>query len=245
MAGNTNSIGLVINNTSPLSTLYGGIGASHTFSLGSIPFINSGGNFTENNSTFFWDNTNTRLYIGANSSTQSFQLPNLLNIQSSSSSYMGGLNFYTTQDAFPVLALQNRIHGDSGIYFDCYLNSGGNILSSSATGNFFIKNNGSSLDIYGATGVSPGNTISSVLIFRTGVNGSNGKITIPWLSASQLVATDSSLNLTSLAYASSNTASTIVQRDSNANFSSNVITANQFVGVNTTDPFYYTTSGGL
>lgn len=41
--------------------------AGVSWTQGSIPFINSSGFFTQNNSNFFWDNTNNRLGIGTSS----------------------------------------------------------------------------------------------------------------------------------------------------------------------------------
>jgi len=52
-----------------------------------------------------------------------------------------------------------------------------------------------------------------------------GVINIPSLTASQAVVTDASKNLSSLGYASSNTASTLVERDSSGNFGAGTITA--------------------
>ncbi len=49
------------------------------------------------------------------------------------------------------------------------------------------------------------------------------------LTASQVVVTDASKNLASLAYTSANTASTIVQRDGSGNFAAGTITGTSFV----------------
>ena len=56
------------------------------------------------------------------------------------------------------------------------------------------------------------------------VNG-NGLVNSSYLTVSQLVVTDASKNLTSLAYASANTASAVVQRNASGNFTAGTITA--------------------
>lgn len=53
----------------------------------------------------------------------------------------------------------------------------------------------------------------------------NGNVTVANLTASQLVATNASKVLISLAYASANTASAVVQRDGSGNFNAGTITA--------------------
>lgn len=62
-----------------------------------------------------------------------------------------------------------------------------------------------------------------------------GTTNISTLTVSQLVATDSSKNLISIAYSQSNTASTIVQRDSSSNISANTLIAN---GINAKGTVY-------
>ncbi len=49
-------------------TIYGGLSGTVTtsFSQGSIVFINGGGNLAEDNTNFFWDDTNNRLSLGTN-----------------------------------------------------------------------------------------------------------------------------------------------------------------------------------
>lgn len=50
--------------TFPLSPTSGGTGTSTAFTLGSVVFAGSGGAYSQDNSNFFWDNTNNRLGIG-------------------------------------------------------------------------------------------------------------------------------------------------------------------------------------
>jgi hypothetical protein len=52
----------------------GGTGSSTTFTLGSVVFAGSSGVYTQNNSLFFWDNTNSRLGIGTNTPAAKFDL---------------------------------------------------------------------------------------------------------------------------------------------------------------------------
>lgn len=78
---------------------------------------------------------------------------------------------------------------------------------------------------YGST-----NTVSTLVErdssgnFSAGVGSYTG-LNVSGLTASQAVVTDGSKNLASLAYASANTASTLVQRDGSGNFSAGTITA--------------------
>jgi hypothetical protein len=51
----------------------GGTNAS-TFTAGSVVFAGSGGTYTQDNTNFFWDNTNKRLGIGTNTITSSYKL---------------------------------------------------------------------------------------------------------------------------------------------------------------------------
>ncbi len=48
----------------PLSTANGGTGTTTTFTLGSVVFAGTDGVYTQDNSHFFWDDTNNRLGIG-------------------------------------------------------------------------------------------------------------------------------------------------------------------------------------
>lgn len=110
-----------------------------------------------------------------------------------------------------------------------------------STGNVTVQNNSGGANIV----VIPGGGRGTV--FATNISTANGSwdarlempanasygttlATFPnildsGLTASQAVVTDSSKNLTSLAFASANTASTLVERDGSGNFSANTITA--------------------
>lgn len=50
-----------------LSVSYGGTGTSTQFTLGSVIYAGASGVYSQNNSSFFWDNTNTIFYVGGNS----------------------------------------------------------------------------------------------------------------------------------------------------------------------------------
>jgi hypothetical protein len=56
-----------------LAVANGGTNAS-TFTAGSVVFAGSGGTYTQDNTNFFWDNTNKSLGIGTNTITSSYKL---------------------------------------------------------------------------------------------------------------------------------------------------------------------------
>jgi hypothetical protein len=63
MSGSTNSIGLPINTSNPLSTLDGGIGRSVTPTSGSVLFYDATG-VQQNNANFFWNNAANAFCLG-------------------------------------------------------------------------------------------------------------------------------------------------------------------------------------
>jgi hypothetical protein len=70
IGGTTPSWGAVTLTTMVTGTLpvgNGGTGTATAFTTGSVVFANSSGIYNQNNSQFFWDNTNTRLGIGTTS----------------------------------------------------------------------------------------------------------------------------------------------------------------------------------
>jgi trimeric autotransporter adhesin len=80
----------------------------------------------------------------------------------------------------------------------------------------------------GATGLGMADVAGALVLSTAGsaaITITSGVVNIPNLTASQAVVTDSSKNLVSLAYGSTNTASTLVERDSSGNFSAGTITA--------------------
>lgn len=83
---------------------------------------------------------------------------------------------------------------------------------------FYTVNDAQSSNTNWLTVARSGNTISSVNFSSTATFNVTGTVNLTSLTASQVVVTDSSKNLASLAYASANTASALVQRDSSGNF---------------------------
>lgn len=53
--------------SSILGLANGGTGSATTFTTGSVVFAGASGVYSQNNSTLFWDNSNTILYVGSNS----------------------------------------------------------------------------------------------------------------------------------------------------------------------------------
>jgi hypothetical protein len=116
-----------------------------------------------------------------------------------SASFMGAnstinnsANWFVSTDQYPNLQALPFSHDNVSLNFDSYY-SGSNWTSSSASGSFQIIKNATTLAISYATGAA-GSTISWTqgLIINT-----SGVVNIPGLTASSLVTTDSSKNLSS------------------------------------------------
>ena len=96
--------------TGILPTGNGGTGTSSTFTQGSVVFAGASGNYAQNNTKFFWDNTNNRL--GINTASPQTQLTVVSNTQTTtpSGSLPAGTDIYVvganaaitriTQDAY-------------------------------------------------------------------------------------------------------------------------------------------------
>jgi hypothetical protein len=56
--------------TSPLPVTSGGTGTATAFTLGSVVFAGTSGVYSQNNTNYFWDNTNNRLGLGTASPTK-------------------------------------------------------------------------------------------------------------------------------------------------------------------------------
>ena len=66
------SVGTIASGTwngSTIGTAYGGTGTNSTFTTGSVVFADGSGIYSQNNSDFFWDNTNLALGVGTIPST--------------------------------------------------------------------------------------------------------------------------------------------------------------------------------
>jgi hypothetical protein len=224
--GVMNAIGLAINSANPLSTVFGGTGTSHTFTQGSLIFAGAGGNFAENNTNLFWNTSSNQLYIGANSSTQSYAGPSYLNLQSSTGSgFIDTVTLYTNQDQYPYLCISTAGHNATKLLFDAY-SSGFTDYSSSNTASFAIENNGS-LVIMAASGTSQGNSISWTNVITIQSTG------VTYVGAALSVTT----SLTAATFSATTASITTL--------TAGTVTANEFIGTPTNSPYYYSTSGGL
>ena len=103
--------------TGQLGVTNGGTGASTAFTAGSVVFAGASGVYNQDNSKFFWDNTNFRLGIGTAAPSYS------LDVQGNRSRFASG-------DAFAVYAQYNT--GTSGVFFGC--TSAGNTAQISTSG---------------------------------------------------------------------------------------------------------------
>lgn len=63
VSGNATTIGT---NAVPIGSIFGGTGTNVAFTLGSVIFSGPSGQYNQNNSKFFWDNTNIGLGINSN-----------------------------------------------------------------------------------------------------------------------------------------------------------------------------------
>jgi hypothetical protein len=117
----------------------GGTGTSTTFTAGSVVFAGASGVYSQNNSNFFWDNSNTRLGIGTASPSRS------LTIESSGAAFTSASNpsirlNETSSSRFAVVELDssqnlniwNSDAGSGSIRF--YRGSGSGTLSMSLDG---------------------------------------------------------------------------------------------------------------
>ena len=77
--GTSGAITAGVWNGSTIGVGYGGTGTATTFTAGSVVFAGSSGVYTQNNSKFFWDNTNMRL--GLNTATPQTTLTIISNTQ--------------------------------------------------------------------------------------------------------------------------------------------------------------------
>lgn len=67
-------IGLTTHVSGTLPVANGGTGTATAFTAGSVVFAGASGVYSQNNASFFWDNSNTRLGIGTSSPTYNLEL---------------------------------------------------------------------------------------------------------------------------------------------------------------------------
>ena len=126
---------------------------------GSVLFGGTSGVISQDNSNYFYDGTNHKLYIGATSSTQTFQTPGILNLYGTDGTTNNSLKFYTSSDGYPGLTLFHDAHGNQAINFDAFWNGSANISSYSGS-NFQIAHLSNQFQVNYASGVSQGSSIT-------------------------------------------------------------------------------------
>jgi len=67
LSGSAQTGAVTVALTTPLGVTFGGTGTSTAFTQGSVVFAGASGVYTQNNSNFFWDNSNNRLGLGTTS----------------------------------------------------------------------------------------------------------------------------------------------------------------------------------
>lgn len=127
--------------TSPVLVTLGGTGTTTQFTSGSVVFAGTSGVYTQDNTNFFWDDTNNRLGLGVNSSLQ------------------GRLHIIDT--SAPL-----RIGYDASAYSDFSVDASGNFYMNPTGGSVQVTNK---LNINGATQagrglrlVSSGNEVGNI-----------------------------------------------------------------------------------
>ncbi len=183
-SGGTHTIGL----TGNLPVANGGTGVG-SFSLGSIFFFN-GTTFAQDNSNFFWDNTNKRLGIGTSSPTSTLDVNGNINVSGTVTTtnlipyigaisdvnlgnnriYLGtpnGNGFVRGVNASPGQSGSGVVvqGGDGGVGGDASINGGGGGEAGGWGGNVYLK---------GGEGNSSGNSKGGDIIFYSGFRYGSG-----------------------------------------------------------------------
>ncbi len=126
----TNTAGGVLGTTNTLGVTLGGTGTTTQFTQGSIVFAGASGVYTQDNTNFFWDDTNNRLGIGTSSPGRSLHV-----------GIQGGTipNYMSIGDGSLERVLLGYTHSsgviDNIISAQVLADSGGNLLLSSRTDN--------------------------------------------------------------------------------------------------------------
>ena len=69
--------------TVPIPVVDGGTGTSTQFTQGSVPFADSNGNYTQDNSNLYWDETNKKLGIKTTSPQQEIDIVGSIQVKNS------------------------------------------------------------------------------------------------------------------------------------------------------------------
>ena len=235
----------------------GGTGTSTAFTLGSVVFAGASGVYSQNNANFFWNNTNARLGIGTNSPSATLSVyPNVNSITGIAvrGDNNNGQPIQTWSDntgvVYASIGYAAAIEGGRG-----YLNLNNPTTDSSGAGIKFTTNSSANIGLFQLDGSgnmvfrnsSSGGTFfddnnaSGFIRFRVGSGftqamniTSAGVVSIPNLTASLPVKTDSSKNLVSGAInlASSEVTGTLPIANGGTNNGSLAVTAG---GVTYTD----------
>lgn len=165
----------------PVSVANGGTGTSTAFTAGSVIFAGASGVYSQSNTTFFWDNAGTHLYVGANSSSQTFQTPGVLNLYGTDGTTNNSLKFFTTADGYTGLSLFHDAHNNQAINFDAFWNGTNNVSSYSGS-NFQISHQSNQLQFNYNSGTTQGSTFNwtnGIYLDTSGnVVFSNGSLTL-------------------------------------------------------------------
>jgi hypothetical protein len=120
----------------PVSIANGGTGTTITFTQGSVIFAGASGIYSQDNSNFFWDNTNFRLGIGTPTPDQALQIATS-NVISNSGAHIGPAYIGS---AFPLggsgssADLQLSLDATKTTDYGLYLTNGGPTFLNSPTG---------------------------------------------------------------------------------------------------------------
>ncbi|HXK00695.1 MAG TPA: hypothetical protein VNF93_02275 [Buchnera sp. (in: enterobacteria)] len=147
---------------------------------GSVIFSGVSGAISQDNTHLFYDSSGVHLYVGANSSSQTFQTPGVLNLYGTDGTTNNSLKFYTTADGYPGLSLFHDAHGNQAINFDSFWNGSNNISSYSGS-NFQIVHLSNQLQFNYSAGIAQGSAVSySTGLFMTSIGdvAANGNLII-------------------------------------------------------------------
>ena len=125
---------------------------------GSVLFGGNNGVAIQNNSNFFWDNTNDNLYVGGATPSTGLQVAGRLNLYGTDNTIANSQTFYTTGDNYPLMQIAPIQHNNVNLTFDAYYN-GSSWVSSYSSSQFQISKSGGEL-IFNYGTASQGSTVS-------------------------------------------------------------------------------------